>query len=158
VKLYHFTTREHIRGGISKDGLRAYPLVMGYSQAGIKPQRGVWLTECESTSITPEERLAHFMATGEWINHWLLDRATDVFRLTVEIGDHDKRLIKPETDQLLPHLSRVTQAHRCYLRAIPFNKLVDVQPEERPDLVSPYNSYARVCELGLIEEPAYAPL
>lgn len=141
MRLYHFTTRDRMPG-IVRDGLRTFPLDICPTATaelgeGIKPQRGVWLTENDTLLLTPEERLAHYKSQGDWINQWLFDptfvarhsldeqRYKKIVRLTIRIGDHDKRLIKPEGDQMLPHLSRITSAHWCYLRAIPISKVVD---------------------------------
>ena len=133
MKLYHFTRKESLPS-ILQTGIKANPLAFGNCETieGLKRQCGVWLTELDSLFITAEERAAMFKHSGKIYRGWLgsqMDDQCDVVfpvRLTVRIGDHDRRLIKFDNSGIIPEIDRVSSRTWLYLRTITPDKFIDI--------------------------------
>jgi len=118
---------------ICETGLKALPLMFGNCETveGIRRERGVWLTECETTRATADESAAFFKTRGEWRQYWLY-AFTDkrVARITVRIGDHDQRLVR--FDAKTADYDRISSRTWLYTRTLTPDKITSIDLEDRP--------------------------
>ena len=130
--LYHFTTTDRVRS-ICETGIKALPFTFGNCETveGIRRERGIWLTECETTRMTADESAASFRMCGEWRQYWM-HAFTDkrVARITVRIGDHDQRLVR--FDAKIADFDRFSSRTWLYTRTLTPDKITNIDLEDRP--------------------------
>lgn len=126
MKLYHFTMAKSV-ASIVQLGLRANPLGWANCETveGIKRQRGVWLTELASLHATADECAEAYKQSGMLRRYWLHDVTDNLARISIRIGDNDKRLVRYDSHQ--PKFARIDQRTWLYLRTITPDKFLDIQ-------------------------------
>jgi len=75
----------------------------------------------DSLHATTAESEFIFKKCGEWRRYWLHDKADNIVRFTIRIGDNDQRLIRHESH--LQELARIYQRTWLYLRTITLDKI-----------------------------------